>query len=426
MLTPQQELVLLLAGHFESSTKKLDKLAESVDWQAFLHATPANPHPYLAYRIEQTIGPSRLTDNAWNVLADARRANSMGQLQRQATLRKMFAALDAAGIPTMVVKGMALAYLVYADPGLRPMSDIDLWVQPSNLDRATAALLDAGLQHPTRFYEGKGDPRRPTLMLEQPGTRGLVELHGELYSLNALPASWVEQAWNSKIKVLLGGIESWVLDPRHTLVHLSLHYARVHLFSTGLVGLIDIFLTVERWEDDWDWPKMAASYRELGIENWMYLTLHLARKMLGAPVPDSFFEALGQPDRIDEMETLATRQVWEGHENTLFPALRGVLATTSLRDRLNYLWQRMSTFYLPKKDKSRNPFTNAVRFGRSAIFDLSVKLPRYMAAWKRGDLRGSERRRRIQLAKQRGHLAQLVEQSAPAAGVQAKNTAGTT
>ena len=61
------------------------------------------------------------------------------------TLVETVAALRAAGIEVVALKGAALAFFHYADPALRPMGDLDLLlVEPRDLNRATDAMGQAG------------------------------------------------------------------------------------------------------------------------------------------------------------------------------------------------------------------------------------------------------------------------------------------
>jgi hypothetical protein len=62
----------------------------------------------------------------------------------------MVARLERAGIPVLVLKGMALAFLAYRDPGARPMEDVDLLVPPDRLPDAIAELAAIGLRPPER------------------------------------------------------------------------------------------------------------------------------------------------------------------------------------------------------------------------------------------------------------------------------------
>ena len=64
------------------------------------------------------------------------------------------AALKAAGLPVLVLKGAALAFQAYESPGLRPMRDVDLLVPSEGAGTARAALEGAGWTPTERHGEG--------------------------------------------------------------------------------------------------------------------------------------------------------------------------------------------------------------------------------------------------------------------------------
>jgi hypothetical protein len=74
-------------------------------------------------------------------------------------LREIRTAAHQAGIPFVLLKGMALLATVYADIGLRPMDDMDLWVRPQDRRRFAALLADAGYRqdplYPDTFQKGR-------------------------------------------------------------------------------------------------------------------------------------------------------------------------------------------------------------------------------------------------------------------------------
>ncbi|HMA36110.1 MAG TPA: nucleotidyltransferase family protein, partial [Chloroflexia bacterium] len=63
---------------------------------------------------------------------------------RTAVLGEILRALAAAGIDVLVLKGAALAYLVYPQPACRPMRDLDLLVPAADAPRAQALLTGLG------------------------------------------------------------------------------------------------------------------------------------------------------------------------------------------------------------------------------------------------------------------------------------------
>ena len=115
-------------------------------WRELMRATPGSLHPWLAHGVEHRLGPGAVPPDIAATLAQARRGAAVGHLRRQAVLRRLLPALDAAGVTAVVLKGGALAYLSYPEPSLRSMSDLDLWVAPADLDRAVAIAQAAGLE----------------------------------------------------------------------------------------------------------------------------------------------------------------------------------------------------------------------------------------------------------------------------------------
>ncbi|HVV87417.1 MAG TPA: nucleotidyltransferase family protein, partial [Kofleriaceae bacterium] len=67
--------------------------------------------------------------------------------RRAAVAAEAVEALGGAGIAVMLIKGMAYAGTVYADPALRPMSDIDLMVSATRYRDAIDVLGRLGYWH---------------------------------------------------------------------------------------------------------------------------------------------------------------------------------------------------------------------------------------------------------------------------------------
>ena len=65
-------------------------------------------------------------------------------VQLERTLLQTVETLDGAGIPSRVLKGPAVAHLVYPDPSLRVFHDVDLMVPGEDFDRAIEVLDHAG------------------------------------------------------------------------------------------------------------------------------------------------------------------------------------------------------------------------------------------------------------------------------------------
>jgi len=91
-------------------------------------------------------------------------------------------ALDAAAIPHVALKGVALLATVYDDIGMRPMVDADILVPDDRLADAAAALEAIGFEG--TLLEAPGLEHHWPLVKAGPGVLPLtVELHRRLFAL---------------------------------------------------------------------------------------------------------------------------------------------------------------------------------------------------------------------------------------------------
>jgi hypothetical protein len=189
-------------------------------------------------------------------------------------LLETYGLLEAEHIVPLVLKGLALAHQYYPDPTLRAVSDIDLLLQPSEVQRAVQALVRAGFT-----LEGPAlDPAAlppAEVRLHPPATHGFrtpLELHhghagrwplsgpfrdDELAGLGAAPQSLV-----------VSGRELRMPAPAEALGYLSRHFQR-HLFEASanrplpLKWVADIISLVERHAAEPGWSERLRDDRIL-------------------------------------------------------------------------------------------------------------------------------------------------------------------
>lgn len=166
--------------------------------------------------------------------------------------------LSGDGIEPVILKGGYLAFASYPQPGLRPLRDVDLWVEP---DRALAAfqlLVAAGYAQRT-----PGDPERALTTLHQlPALEApnetLIELHTRISHDGDGPN-------------VRDHVRQWTLGDRHVLaptpammmLHLIIHAAYDHRFDNGPLTLADVaFLLHSEPVDEAEWRAIAAPWRK--------------------------------------------------------------------------------------------------------------------------------------------------------------------
>jgi hypothetical protein len=91
---------------------------------------------------------------------------------RELHLKALLAALLASGIDALLLKGAALAHMVYSAPHLRPRVDIDLMIRRDALDRAEGVLAGQGWMRPRERDAELSAAQRHYV---RPGPAGSVE-----------------------------------------------------------------------------------------------------------------------------------------------------------------------------------------------------------------------------------------------------------
>lgn len=211
----------------------------------------------------------------------------------------------ASGLHPIVLKGVALAATVYADPTLRPMGDIDLLTTPECLDELLAVMAQLRYAHEPLYYSVEFNSERGYhfRFTDPRGERRPVEVHWDLASRlerrSRLTAAALEQRTVPARVVRLDGTptrEARVLAPAAQMVYLATHAATEGHALGRLIWLVDVAavgqaLTAADWDATVDLAGRARA------KTATFLVLTLARNMLSAPVPAHVLAAL-RPARL--------------------------------------------------------------------------------------------------------------------------------
>jgi hypothetical protein len=410
---------LLLALLRRDATRDSLRFADAAAFERLLEITPRDLHPWLAWRIPQLVEPRVLPSGVAESLALASRGAVLRHLQRHAVLRRLSQALDAAGVPFVVLKGAALAHLAYPSPALRSMGDIDLWTLPEHLDAASAAVLGAGMRYPERLQSRMSAAdrleERSTRVFESDAGEVVLELHGVVQSMTAAAPGWSGDAWSRAVERDLGGVRARVPHPEDMLTHLAMHCSAHHRFEMGLRPLLDIALWLEATAGACDPAALGDQWRRYGCATWNQLTLALVRDLLGADPLPALSDVSAMPHGA-ELSELARAQVMDA-VLTMPPTLARLAATPTGAGRARWMLHRLTAWYWQGPPGSRRTPLVATRdaFSRMAS-DLRTKLPAYLRGLRDGSLRGSELRRRQELAIGRRRLGELVAEATGGTG----------
>lgn len=187
-----------------------------------------------------------------------RRAN---QVKAQ-VLAEILTAYRAAGIDSLVLKGAALAHLVYPEPGLRPMRDVDILIRKSQAGQAQAILAELG-------FEAALPPRQaalpakhlPAATRQVEGLLVSVEIHHNLFA-QGTTATELAALLPASIPFSVAGVTAFTLGYEAMLWHLYQHM-KIIFGDVRLIWVADLVSFAEHFSAAIDWPHLQQRYPQI-------------------------------------------------------------------------------------------------------------------------------------------------------------------
>jgi Uncharacterised nucleotidyltransferase len=170
-----------------------------------------------------------------------------------------------AGIDVLVLKGAAIAYLIYPQPVLRPMRDIDILVRAADVYRAYALLPEVGFTPPPGAHHGLGPDHHHLTAIKRvaDGFSVSLELHHALHLNQRGHEPQRFEAFASTVqRFMIAGSSAQTLGREATLWHLYRHTfcMPVSYEPLRLIWVADLISLVEAWVDTLDWERVRREY----------------------------------------------------------------------------------------------------------------------------------------------------------------------
>lgn len=261
-----------------------------LDWERLLPLAGAHGvAPLLYWRLQQAGMLEGLPQSANRDLAAAYFRSTANHQVLLGELERLLPALHQAGVWALPLKGALLAAALYPQPALRPMSDLDLLLRPSDLQPALAVCSRLGYRLEKITYHA---------VLQSPGETAALELHWTLPGGQPLSPDW----WQLACGPYPAGA---------ALLYAAAHLAVQHPGSPRLIWLYDLHLLLTQWGDQIDWPALLPLAERLGWQEALSQALRQAVEAFGSPLPP------GQPAAAlpalpagSPSQTAWTREAW--------------------------------------------------------------------------------------------------------------------
>jgi len=251
-------------------------LADTVTWSKVvaearrLHVTP------LLYAGLKAVSEGGVPPSIMEALRCATLAAGARSARLEQAAGSVVAAAWDAGIPLLVLKGLALQNLAYPAGVVRVMDDVDVLVSPAHRPQLRDLLRRRGYRDDVR---GEEDFFAPDLSYS-------IDVHTHVVNTTRLPARaalWLEsfdEIWRRRRPFHLGSVPAWTLGPQDTLQHLAMHAVHHHGMQ-GTMWMADLAAAMRTWPDTLHGVRDAPS----GVRRsaWYCLEVLAARGGVSAP-----------------------------------------------------------------------------------------------------------------------------------------------
>jgi hypothetical protein len=215
-------------------------------------------------------------------LTEGAKTWAIRELPQQRIMSLAHQALSAEGIAYFFAKGAHLRHVLYAEPVLRSATDVDVFVQQADREKAINALVCCSFT---------AQPLADTISHELKLTRhhGDIDLHWDIFRPGR--ACPVLMDWLFDHREKFG--KFWGLNATASLLVMLVHPAITkYLLSPAsmLIHQVDQARLIASEKVDWD--ELESALRCSGVKTAAWSSLYVLRKLGGVEAPDGFEERI--------------------------------------------------------------------------------------------------------------------------------------
>lgn len=222
---------------------------------------------------------------------------------------------EAAGMQPILLKGMALALDAYGDLGLRPMNDIDIFIEPGQAEAAFADLSDQGWK--VRSERSETDQLKYTHSLSWQSEKDfIIDVHWYAITNRNDRQSNAVVARHAK-RIERDGFGYRIPAPSEHLLLVIDHGLKWERNQPALHWIMDSWMLLTLQGEQIEWERLIEEARARRLGYTLFQGLSYLQETLGAPVPGWALDQLGkqQSDWIER---------WEFQQKTRSPGILGM------------------------------------------------------------------------------------------------------
>lgn len=325
---PAEHKLVFLCTRLEINSSTRQEIRElvlnsSIEWNKIIEiSTRHEIIPFLYYNLNRLGLQNIIPEDIYRILKNSYYINLDRNIRFYRELSSILESTNNAQIDIILLKGVHLIELIYSNPALRAMADIDIFVKEDKLMKLKAIFLQLGyreiLKHLSPDYIQKYQLTFGFTKSISPNLSLYIDLHRALipsrpYKIN-LP--WV---WKKTQEKFIDGQKMTFLSFEDTFLFLALHL-RGHMRQPLLLkSICDIAELLNLYANILDWEYIQIAARKNHILNNIYFAIYVSKELLDASVSDELLNRFKPGIPKDKLMHLCINRynflkakVWQG------------------------------------------------------------------------------------------------------------------
>ncbi len=238
------------------------------------------------------------------------------------------------GLSPVPFKGAVLSLLSYGSITKRQYSDIDIYINEEERDRALKILYNHGYKESMQIpkeYKTLWYKKSKDISLKNSNLGVTVELHWRLLDSDFPVNIDKEIVENNLTSVNLSNYNIKTFSPELYLLYLSIHGTKHFWDRIGWIRDIDRLIRVNRC----DIKKAISLTDDKSARDMIALTLYLSTRIFGTPLPDEFISSVNS-NKLTKFEQFVYKN-WQSEQSQFKKCCIMVSYLSTLSQKLSYI-----------------------------------------------------------------------------------------
>ena len=284
--------LIFCEAHKNDYGRNLISYLKSINWNDFITKTDQEGLSGIVfYHLQKNNLEEKLPSDVHSYLLSRYNINIKQNLRILCQAKRLLRQFSQAGIPVVVLKGLALVEHNYPSLGMRGMSDIDILIRKDDLLKIDQCLALTGYTpRDSTVTKAMNSPSGYLASLDyRKDSLSSVNLHIHWHLVNtSIPATMfaghvdMERIWEKSVPAEIADTEARILSPEHTIIYLCEHAMRVGHSFNRLILVCDIFQFLKKRVIAWD--LVMEESRRFNLSRFVYYSLSIVNYYTGLPI----------------------------------------------------------------------------------------------------------------------------------------------